>query len=1460
MALGSTTLGQLAVKLVLNDQSFKAGMSRAEKQTQQTGSSMGKFAGKLDGIVTRGFQAASAAAIGFAGATAVVGARFEQAITTVAALSTDGMQNIGALEDQARELGATTAFSATQAADAMKSFAQAGMTATQIIEASRPALLLAGAAGTDMSVATAGMTATMKQFGLETTDAGRVSDVFSMAMRTSLFDLQGLSDAMKYGGTVGAGFGMSLEQTTASLAQFRNLGLEATQAGTNFRMAMIKAARVTSKGAAILDKYGLSAADINPELNSFAEIMQKVGDAGISTTETIELFGSRAGANVAQIASQFRDGTTSFFEMEEGLRNSAGSTEEVYGQMMDTVSGQFAIAKSAFEELMLSVFDTYGDDLKAFLTELASTISYIAMHFQRTSDGVGDDLGSMLRGWTEWLSENQAEAAVAFQGFISSMVSMIKMFAKILPLLDDIAKALLLIWFTGKVMAFTSALMGIAGAAVAAGGGVAGLATALAVASGGIIPLIAGVSALVLGLGAMIVGSHSAASAARELAEAEDAAAAAAEDAAARRHRAAGNLNQAGQAWSRETELRLEGSGNLSSALRTELQAIQNLTDAQVAQKISSGEMVEMFADGERHVVSVALAMELATGQTEMAMDAYNAMDDALANANNNLENAEQNLTRHQDRIVDYNDDVNASSADHIVWAQTLGRTFDSMGAVIVHTTTLNNKIGEQTRLRDGLASAMAREEQIALRKSAAAQAAQNELAANGGRTSEQIAADGEAASKRWLAAYKSAHDARLKLMSDLTAEVESSNRAEVDVARAAMEERLRLVRETFDVEMQLVRRNAERRAELTAALAVAEAQVVQVAQREANDKTVELEGQLRDSLRAIVQTESQAMAAQYETRRLAAVALYDSEASLAEAGSDEVLAIQARREAALTALTVEENTARAQLLIGQQRTVQDSIDSMRLAAAKETANAVELVEIERIEAIAAAEGASGQQIAAINEIFDARRSAASDQMIAESDEVAENAEENAKTVGEAWMSAFSAVGAAIKKMASAATQAFASFTGFEFDMAGSVSSLSDQKSQAAADGEDFNTADAATSMVTDQVDGAIQMVETWVEAAPALMQALIDELPKLFMAVVDAVPLVITSLMDALPELIGVLAAGIVSIVEMLPEIIDQIMQKLPDIITALFEAIDDILLALFEAIPKIIMSIIDALPAILIALVEGLVNVIMTIAEQMPILITKIIEMIPMLFEAILEALPEIIIMLTEAVPLIITGIISSLPRVIMALILLVPQLIAALVRALPEITVALVKGLWNLMFLGMGDLVGDFLVKLWEGLKAGTSKLMTIIWEAITGALDKGKDAVGNFFGGIWDGIKDGASAVWEGLTGWMYSGIDYVPSTMRVTLHQGEAVVPADRNPANQGGGTNPAGAGVMGGAPMGGGGSAPIDIAIMAEGRLLDAVQVTSLDRGHAPKMERKLRMASGVRAGFNRGKFNPWSG
>ena len=332
----STTIGKLLIELLLEDEDFQRGMKGAEGTTKKKTAAMGSAMTKVSKVVTGAFKAMTAAAIAFGVATTKVGSDFEQAMATLGAIAGEaqGTKGFKALEDQARLLGATTLFTATQAAEGMLELKKAGLEVKDVIEASNATLIFAGATNQSLAEASQTVAATMKQFGLEADQATRITDVFSKAMRDSLLDANSLKEAMKFAGTAGSAFGNSLEQTTAAVAAFRDLGLEGSLAGTQLRMALQFAAKGSDKAAAALDRYGLKLEDINPEQKSIVEILNQVAAAGVGATDAMTIFGARAGASVFAVAKNIRAGRTDLVQFTKDLENSTGETAEIYEIML----------------------------------------------------------------------------------------------------------------------------------------------------------------------------------------------------------------------------------------------------------------------------------------------------------------------------------------------------------------------------------------------------------------------------------------------------------------------------------------------------------------------------------------------------------------------------------------------------------------------------------------------------------------------------------------------------------------------------------------------------------------------------------------------------------------------------------------------------------------------------------------------------------------------------------------------------------------------------------------------------------------------------------------------------------------------------------------------------------------------------------------------------------------------
>ena len=369
------------LKFIADSNNLKSGLKQGRDE-------LGKFQEKgtltmasIGNAAIKGFQIAAVAAAAFAVAATVssvkVGAAFEASMTEARAVANATGAEYEAMSGKARELGATTSFTAQQSAESFVILSRAGLDVAASIAAIDSTMILAGASSTDLSIATSAVVSTLAQFNLEAQESGRVADVFAAAASNSQFSVAGLTQSMKFAGTTGAVFGQTLEETAAATMMLRNFGLRASQVGRTYRMAMTQMAAGTGDQKDILAQLGLTMADVDIETNSFGEILQTLADAGMGAKESMKFFGQEAGASIGGLILSAQKGENEFKEFTETLGDSAGTAERQYAMMMDTVKGKTDIAKSAIEEIKLAFFDVISDDTKNALDEAGKLFQFI---------------------------------------------------------------------------------------------------------------------------------------------------------------------------------------------------------------------------------------------------------------------------------------------------------------------------------------------------------------------------------------------------------------------------------------------------------------------------------------------------------------------------------------------------------------------------------------------------------------------------------------------------------------------------------------------------------------------------------------------------------------------------------------------------------------------------------------------------------------------------------------------------------------------------------------------------------------------------------------------------------------------------------------------------------------------------------------------------------------------------
>src|SRR5690606_22687536 len=265
---------------------------------------------------------------------------------------------LGRLRDQARQLGADTQFSASEAADAMSFLAMAGFNVDQIYRSMPDTLNLAAAAQLDMGSAADIVSNIMTGFGIQTDRLGVAVDVLSKAFISSNTDLRMLGEGMKFVGPVASGLGVSFEETTAALGALSNAGIQGGMAGTSLR-------RILSALASEADKLGISTTDASGRLRPLADIIDDLNAKGMTTAETLAVFGERGGPAMQALLSQ---GGQALRQFTQQLEDAGGTAQAVAETQMQGLHGMIKELQSAGEELALSLGDAGLLDMAKRLT------------------------------------------------------------------------------------------------------------------------------------------------------------------------------------------------------------------------------------------------------------------------------------------------------------------------------------------------------------------------------------------------------------------------------------------------------------------------------------------------------------------------------------------------------------------------------------------------------------------------------------------------------------------------------------------------------------------------------------------------------------------------------------------------------------------------------------------------------------------------------------------------------------------------------------------------------------------------------------------------------------------------------------------------------------------------------------------------------------------------------------
>ena len=384
---------------------MKTGMSTAAKAVGLVGTALG----------------------GVASAAIKVGADYEAQMSRVKAISGATGAEFEKLNQQAKELGAATVFSASEAAEGMENLAAAGFSVNEITDAMPGLLDLAAASGEGLALSSEIAASTLRGFGLEAKDAAHVADVLAANANMTNAAVADTGEAMKYAAPIARALGISLEETAASIGIMSNAGIKGGQAGTTLRAALLRMTKPTKMVQDAMDDLGVSFFDTNGKMKSLSQISQELNAATKDMTDEqrnaalAAIFGQEALSGMLALVNA---APGELDKLTEAYVNSDGEAQKMAKTMQDNLKGAIEQLGGACETLGLEFYESVDSPLKDVVQKATGYIDQLTEAFRAGGlKGLVAEIGTVVSD----LAVNIAKSAPKM---ISAAADVIKSFAR----------------------------------------------------------------------------------------------------------------------------------------------------------------------------------------------------------------------------------------------------------------------------------------------------------------------------------------------------------------------------------------------------------------------------------------------------------------------------------------------------------------------------------------------------------------------------------------------------------------------------------------------------------------------------------------------------------------------------------------------------------------------------------------------------------------------------------------------------------------------------------------------------------------------------------------------------------------------------------------------------------------------------------------------------------------------
>lgn len=306
---------------------------------------------------------------------------FESAMSKVSAISGATGSDLDALNQKAQEMGAKTKFSATESAEAFTYMAMAGWKTEDMLSGIDGIMSLAAADGLDLATTSDIVTDALTAFGLSASDSGHFADVLAKASSNANTNVSMLGESFKYAAPVAGALGYSAEDTAIALGLMANAGIKGSQGGTALRGSLTRLIKPTDEAAVLMEQYGLSMTNADGSMKSLGEVMNMLRDklGGLTEAEqaqvAAQIFGQEAMSGMLAIINA---SDSDYAKLTDAIYDADGAAQQMADTMLDNLSGQLTLLKSALEGLAIQ----FGEILMPYIKQFVQWLQNLVQKLQ----------------------------------------------------------------------------------------------------------------------------------------------------------------------------------------------------------------------------------------------------------------------------------------------------------------------------------------------------------------------------------------------------------------------------------------------------------------------------------------------------------------------------------------------------------------------------------------------------------------------------------------------------------------------------------------------------------------------------------------------------------------------------------------------------------------------------------------------------------------------------------------------------------------------------------------------------------------------------------------------------------------------------------------------------------------------------------------------------------------------